>query len=127
MLAGIGALLLATTTLHPLSRFLLLVLWLGDCGWALRRLQQGWHPAGRLRLTSGGGVQVVTDGELPLTVCLRTGSVVTRRFAWLRFAPPGGPVRAELFLAAYSESRAWQGFQLVWRLGREAFGHPGTA
>ncbi len=127
MLTGIGAALLAVTSLPPLSRFLLLVLWLVDCGWALRRLRQGWRKAGRLRLTSDGQVQLVADGISPVCVSLRTGSVVMRRFAWLRFARPGGPVRAELFLAAYSESRAWQGFQLIWRLGREAFGHPGTA
>lgn len=127
MLAGIGAALLAATSLQPLGRLMLMVLWLGDCGWALHRLRQGWQPACRLRLTSGGEVQLVADGELPVAVSLRTGSVVTRRVAWLRFARPGGPVQAELFLAAYSENYAWQRFQLVWRLAHGAFGHPGTA
>ncbi len=127
VLTGIGAALLAVTSLPPLSRFLLLVLWLVDCGWALRRLRQGWRKAGRLRLTSDGQVQLVADGISPVCVSLRTGSVVMRRFAWLRLACRGGPVWAELFLSAYSESHAWQRFQLIWRLRREAFGHRGTA
>jgi hypothetical protein len=127
LLAVIGTILLAATPLDPLARIFLLVIWLGDCGWTLRRLHQGWHMLDRVRLSTSGAVQVRYGDRPPVAVALLTGTVVTRRVAWLRFARTGGPPRAELFLASGSERLVWQRFQLIWRLCRDSIGHRGVA
>ena len=126
-LACVGAGLLAATPIPVFLRILLLVIWLWDCVRSFRRLWRGWQRVECLRLSSAGTVQVVGHGESPVAVRLLTGTTVTRRVAWLRFARPGGPLQTELLLAANAEVLVWQRFQLIWRLCRESFGHPGTA
>jgi len=127
LLAVAGAALLVEMPTGRLSRLLLMVIWLGDCTWSLQRLWQGWRAVSVVRLSSSGVAQAWRKSESPLTVTLLSGSVVTRRLAWLRFARHGRPPQAELFLATGPADPVWQRLQLIWRLCRESIGQPGVA
>jgi hypothetical protein len=52
-----------------------------------------------------------------------TGSVVARRWAWLRLAGSDGIRYQELLLANRTDPDGWHRLQLAWQLRRRGFGH----
>jgi hypothetical protein len=123
----IGIVLIANLSIDKIWRFLLLVLWLADCGWTHWRCERGYARVRGIELDSGGTVKVAGPGGAVTLSGLRTGSVVYRQFAWLRFALPDGSRHAELLIAARASPVDWHRFQLIWHFCRATFGHPGRA
>lgn len=108
-------------------RLLLLVIWAGDCGFSLWRLERGYRRILGIRMDADGGFMLVGPGNAVTPGALVSGSLVYRRVAWLRFTLPGAGRHAELLLGARAESLDWHRFQLIWRLNRDIFGHPARA
>ena len=106
---------------------LLLVIWLGDCIGSQRRLNRAFARVRGLRLDSAGCLSVAGPRNSVSSTGLVTGSVVCRRFAWLRFRLPDGSRHAELLIATRARTLDWHRFQLIWRLCNTTFGHPGRA
>lgn len=119
----VGILLVFRIDIHFGWRCLLVTVWTADVGAATRRLLRGQRRVARLLLGSGGTLLAVRpDGRRePLT--LLGGSVVYRRVAWLRFRFADGCRHAELLCGDASRDPEWHCLQLIWRLGRDAFGH----
>ena len=122
-----GVLLIVCLPFDGAWRLLLLVIWLADCMRSLRRLAAAWPRVMAIRLDNHGTVGIDGPAGDRVTTTLASGSVVCRRFAWLRFRLPGGGSHAELLLAAHSGAVEWHRFQLIWRLCQKSFGHPGRA
>ncbi len=122
-----GAWLILAANIDGFLQLALLIPWLGDCAFSLLRLWRGFSATERIRLTNAGAVTVIDSAGRPTGVSLASGSIVGRRLGWLSIRWPDDRWHAELLSAANAESLAWHRFQLIWRLGREAFGHPGPA
>lgn len=131
-LSGIGLMLTGMALILSLpfpasARIALLLIWLVDCGLAFRRLAIAWRQVAAIRLDTEGTVHTeASDGRCVQTT-LATGSTVCRRVAWLRFRLADGRPHGELLLARGTEALTWHRFQLIWRLCRATFGHPGRA
>lgn len=125
LLAGI--ILILKLPLDGTWRILLVVIWVGDCGFGHWRLECGHGQVSRIRLDSDGGFWVVGPRGAAAPSGLVSGSFVCRRFAWLRFALPDGGRHGELLLATRVGSLEWHRFQLIWRLCSDIFGHPRRA
>ncbi len=131
-LSGIGLMLTGMALILSLpfptsSRIALLLIWLADCVLTLRRLAIAWRQVTAIRLDTQGALHIeAPDGRLVLTT-LASGSTVCRRVAWLRFRLADGRPHGELLFVRGTEALSWQRFQLIWRLCRVTFGHPGRA
>lgn len=125
MLIGMAVILCLPIAWH--WRTGLLLIWLGDCAWSRYRLERGSARFRGLRLDSTGGVSVAGPDDSITPTRLVTGSIVCRRVAWLRFRLPDGSQHAELLVAARARAVDWHRLQLIWRLCKQTFGHPGRA
>ena len=131
-LSGIGLMLTGMVLILSLPfstswRIVLLLIWLTDCSLTFSRLAIAWRQVTAIRLDIAGSVHTeAPDGSLVQTT-LESGSVVCRRVAWLRFRLADGRPHGELLLASGTEALTWHRFQLIWRLCRATFGHPGRA
>jgi hypothetical protein len=119
-----GSLLLIQLEIAIAWRVGLILLWTGDVGIAVRRLVRGQQRIDRIVMTSGGYLAGITPGGDREPMTLLPGSVVYRRIAWLRFRFADGHRHAELLAGNPRADRGFHGLQVIWRLGREAFGHP---
>lgn len=124
-LTGMGVILCLPIGWH--WRTGLMLIWLGDCTWSLLRFERGCARIMGLRLDSTGVVTVAGPDDSSMPTRLVSGSVVCRRVAWLRFRLPDGSQHAELLIAARIRTLDWHRLQLIWRLCKQTFGHPGRA
>ena len=122
-LALAGSVLILLLPLAAIWRILLLLVWLADCGWSLWRLQRGFTQVSELRLDAAGNISVGGPADRITSTSLVSGSVVSGRFAWLRFRLADGSGHSELLLPSCTRTYAWHRFQLIWRLCRDTFGH----
>ena len=127
LLAIAGAVLVLTLPLTWPTRVAVFALWTADSIHTQSRLRQGWAACRGIRMTNRGEIRILGPGERWRAVSLATGTLITRRFAWLRYTEPGGPTRAEFLLRRSAEAAAWHRLQVIWRLSRPAFGHAGAA
>ena len=130
--SGIALLLIGLAVIQflPLAgswRIVLLVIWLADCAWSQHRLRRAFARVRWLRLDSAGCFSVTGPDDSVTPTGMVTGSVVCRRCAWLRFRLPDGSRHAELLTATRATTLDWHRFQLIWRLCKQTFGHPGRA
>ena len=120
---GVAGTAVALTMPFPWpGRVLLTLLWLTDVVLSLNRLRQGWAHCDRLRISSTGDIRVTGPGGVRQPVTLATGTLVLRRFAWLRYTTPEGSARAEFLICRSPQDVDWHRFQVIWRLARSAFG-----
>lgn len=117
-----GAAIVLTLPFSWPLRALLMLIWLADVLISLRRMQRGWTACRRLRVSSAGDVRVTGPDGTRQAVRLATGTLVLRRFAWLRYTTRGGEVRAEFLICPSAADPDWHRFQVIWRLARGAFG-----
>ena len=91
------------------------ITWVCLCGYEGLAFRRGYREGGALRIAAGGAVErQCRDARWrPATLC--AGSIVLRRFAWLRIAPPGARPYAELVNATAQETENWRRLQVIWR------------
>ncbi|MDX1506771.1 MAG: hypothetical protein R3358_00735 [Woeseiaceae bacterium] len=121
MLGSGAALLVAgvvVLTVLPLSRPLAVA---GSVAWIFRvsrELAALWRVYGRLvgyRLFAGGDITVYTDAGPGLDGRVAPGTLVTRRWAWLRVVTSDGRAWAELVAGDAAGSQQWRRFQVIFR------------
>ncbi len=100
------------------------LLWTADVGYGMWRLVRGQQRLERIVVSSGGTLAAVSSDGSRDSLVLLTGSVVYRRIAWLRFRYSDGRQHAELLMGNPARDHGWHGLQLIWRMSRDAFGHP---
>lgn len=105
-------------------RWLLIALWSADVSTTIWSLVKGQRRVARIVIGSRGLLMAVQPCGRCEPVILLSGSVVYQRIAWLRFRFADGHHYAELLAGDARHDERWHGLQLIWHLGRDAFGHP---
>ena len=106
-------------------RLLLTLVWVFDTSREISRMTVGMRRTKRLRIDTAG--QVVAEdanGDLE-NLTLLSGSVVLRRFAWLRLEYSDNLHYAELFHGDPDKDLQWQRLQLIWQQAGSAFARSG--
>ena len=116
---GIG--IIAAMDIGAGWRCLGVLLWLLSSGRELFVITSGYKRFRCIRIYETGELQLLDANGNWCNAKALSGSIVLRRFAWLRLAPQGGRPYAELLCRERSESEAWRRFQVIWRhLGARA-------
>ena len=127
LFAAGGVIIVAGTNLPVAARGVLLLLWVLTSFLEVRRYLTNMRRICGFRVSASGHVRILApDGGVD-TVELDTGTTVLRTLAWIRVRFADGSRHGELLSARRAECRSWHRLQLIWRLCREAFGHPGGA
>lgn len=109
----------------PLSAFFrvfLGVCWLIRCGVETVVLTQCWSNVRRIGINSAGEVWLTDAAGQRVSATLLRGSIVIRRFAWLRMRLENGRNYAELVGGNAVEDFQWHRFQLIWQQTRQIIG-----
>jgi hypothetical protein len=109
----------------PLSAFLrvpLALLWLAWCSIEIHILTRAWARVSRIGINQLGEVWVSDNAGQRIPASLQSGSIVIRRFAWLRFRFGDGRKYAELVSGNAVEDNQWHRFQLIWKQSRQIVG-----
>lgn len=122
-----GAWLIVGLALEPLWRAGLVVCWLLDSAFVLRRQRCGERGVRALYMAVDGTFCVITADGVREPSVLLAGTVVNRRFAWLRLERKDGCRYGELVSASCCGAVAWHRFQLVWRQTAHIIGHTDRA
>ena len=125
VLALCGAIVISSSNFPVGLRGILLAMWTFESLRELRNYASGLRQIRGFRLSASGRIRVLTATGNVMAVELETGTMVLRHFAWIRVRFADGRRHGELLAACRADSRSWHRLQLVFRLCREAFGHPG--
>ena len=127
VLAAGGVVVIAGINLPAAVRGMLILLWIFESLREIRNYLAGLRRIRGFRLSTAGSVQVLARTGGAEVAELDTGTMVLPALAWIRVRLADGTRHGELLTERRVETRAWHRLQLVWRLCREAFGHPGGA
>ena len=114
--ATLGTLLLLTLPLHPGATIPGAVAWLSFFSWEFILLRRGFVSCHRIRVMADGGIRLLGADGSWRTARLATGTVVLRRYAWIRCRTEPGQYCAELVRGNCRESEDWRRLQVIWRL-----------
>jgi hypothetical protein len=107
-------------------RLTLAACWCADAGITLSRLRTAACRLALIRVRADG-IEVLRQDGMIVDALLLSGSVVTRRLAWLRLVSADGTRHRELIVGRWSDPASWHRLQLLWQLRDPGFGHPGAA
>ncbi len=109
----------------PAWRGLIIVAWVADVLREMIRMTAGAARVRLLRLDESG--HIVAERPDGGTECLTllTGSLVLRRFAWLRLRFPDNRQYAELICGDPAKDLEWQRLQLIWQQSGGTFARSG--
>ena len=122
VLGAVGIGIVMTLPFPWQGRLPLALLWLADVVYSLSRFRQGWAHCSHLRISCTGEIHVSGPGGDRQPVTLATGTLILRRFAWVRYTTRTGLTRAEFLICRSPRDTDWHRFQVIWRLARAAFG-----
>ena len=117
-----GFALILHMPLNALSRLSLVVLWLAWCGIEIGTLTKAWQRVRQICFNTRGEVWISDIVGHRSQVSLQRGSLVTRRFAWLRMRLEDGRNYAELVSGNAVQDCQWHRFQLIWKQSRQIIG-----
>jgi len=112
-LGGVAA--IVAMPLDVVGKWLGVIAWLLVGGNELRLTVSRYRDCRRLRIEPGGSIEVGgRDGSWrAATLC--PGSLVLRRWAWLRFDAGEGRRHQELFRRRAAKTEDWRRLQVIWR------------
>jgi len=105
-----------------LLRLTLALVWLIWCSVETGVLARSWAEVSRIGINQLGEVWVTDIAGHRLSVSLLRGSIVTRRFAWLRLCFEDGRKYAEFVSGNAVEDNQWHRFQLIWKQSSQIVG-----
>lgn len=115
ILVAAGIVLILTLELDVAIRALLCLAWLAAGQRELIRIERGFESCIKIRLSSDGKAAVLNNDLEWSPATLRTGSVVLRKFAWLRLQTSGGEPIVELLRGNTRHGQDWRHLQVIWR------------
>ena len=113
VIAGIAA--IATLPLSLSARMATALTWCVASVWELWRIGTGWADCRALRIFGDGQIRVRGGGDEWVRARLLPGSVLLRRWAWIRVRREDGPVFAELLRGSCRIRHDWRRLQVIWR------------
>jgi hypothetical protein len=89
--------------------------WCLACAWELRRIVAAWADCQSLRIGVAGEFRVLGgDGEWTRARLL-PGSLLLRRWAWIRIHREDGVIVTELLRGSCRKCHDWRRLQVIWR------------
>jgi hypothetical protein len=114
-LAACGLIVVASLPWSPALLIAIGAAWAGRSGWELLRLCRAWTDCLGLRLAADGGAKTLgADGRWRPAGVLN-GSVLLRRWGWVRLRTESGTVFAEPLRGSCRKSHDWRRLQVIWR------------
>ncbi len=113
--AAIALLVILTMSLSPAVRAIGCVLCCLYSRHELRRLQRGFAACLEIRVGAGGDVRLCNSEGLWVAARLQTGSLLLRRYAWLRLKTSDGREFAEPLRGDAMQDANWRRLQVIWR------------
>ena len=115
LVALLGALAICLATVTLWVRLPALVAWIGLSYREIVALRRGWRRSRGLRLYADGRVDIRRDGAAWESAELADGSILLRRFGWLRLVAADGTPIHELVRGSCREDREWRRLHVIWR------------
>lgn len=116
LLLGIaGVPVIAMLGIDTSGKALLAVAWLAVFAWQWWGLRCAYARNGILRVDAEGRARCRLGGGDWEPLEILPGSIVTRRWAWLRLGRADAPGYAELLRGEARQSEDWRRFQVIWR------------
>ena len=112
-IAGVLVILLLPTDLW--MRLAACIVWVATSAREHRQLQRGWADCRALRFTANGDLTVLGADQTWRTAHRETGSVLLRKFGWIRLRDHRGVVFGELLSGDDRVSPDWRRLQVIWR------------
>ncbi len=113
--AALGVLLIAVLPVAALLRAGIAAGWLLYVGRDLAGFQRAWRRYRCVAVDGELGLRLLDAGGNWHSAEVLPGSVVLRRFAWLRIRDDAGVVFAEPLEGRCRESPQWRRLQVIWR------------
>ena len=113
VIAGIAA--IDTLPLSRIARMAAALTWCLVCAWELWRIRAAWADCRALRVFGDGEIRVRGRGGEWVRARLLPGSLLLRRWAWIRIRREDGPVFAELLQGSCRIRHDWRRLQVIWR------------
>ncbi|MCO4810697.1 MAG: hypothetical protein KC572_03790 [Gammaproteobacteria bacterium] len=91
------------------------LLWVGSAARDHWQLQRGWADCLALRFTASGELSVLGADQTWRAARRQSGSVLLRKFGWIRLRDHRGLVFGELLFGDDRASPDWRRLQVIWR------------
>ena len=114
-LAVLGAVAIALATVSAWVRLPAFAAWAALSFFEIRRLRRGWRRAHGMRFYASGDVEVRDREGAWQAAELADGSVLLRRFGWLRLVAHDGAQIHELVRGRCREDHQWRRLHVIWR------------
>ena len=115
IVALLGALAISLATVSVWVRLPALVVWIALSYREIVALRRGWRRSCGVRLYADGRVDIRRDGAAWESAELADGSILLRRFGWLRLVASDGARIHELVRGSCREDREWRRLHVIWR------------
>ncbi len=113
--ALLGTLAIALATVPAWLRLPSLAAWIAVSRCEINALRRGWQRCDGVRFHAGGDVEVLVPGDGWRPGALADGSVLLRRFGWIRLVADDGTRIHELVRGSCREDRHWRRLHVIWR------------
>lgn len=107
--------MILTLPVAPHLRAIAAPLWLLINLRQLVTIREGQRRCRRLRIEHDGRIRISAPDGCCMTATLRAGSLVLKRFAWLRFRSDDGRQFAEFVRRKSPRDEQWRRLQVIWR------------
>ena len=115
LLTAIGFMLIFWLELNILVRMLAASMWGALSYFELRHLRRGFNRFVAIRVFPGAVILLQNIDQEWISAELLTGSLLLRKFGWLRLRSADGYRFAELLRGDARESHQWRRLQVIWR------------
>ncbi len=113
--ALLGTLAIVSATVPFWARMAALVLWVVYSWREMVALRRGWQRCHGVRFLASGDVEIRSGSGAWEQAELADGSVLLRRFGWLRFSTNDGTGVQELIRGCCRKDRDWRRLHVIWR------------
>jgi len=113
--AVIGLAMILALSIPPVWRAFAALVWLVTNGRELVLIAKGYKRCRCIRIGHGGDVELLGHDGSWMLATLVSGSVVLRKYAWLRLETREGLRFAELVRAKNTQNKEWRRLQVIWR------------
>ncbi|MDJ0749276.1 MAG: hypothetical protein QNJ11_07315 [Woeseiaceae bacterium] len=111
----LGGLAIALATASAWVRLPAFVVWVVFSCRELLALRRGWRRCHRIRILADGGVEILGQSGAWYRAGLADGSVLLRRYGWLRLDPEDGAVIHEPVRGNRRRDPDWRRLHVIWR------------
>ena len=113
--AVVGLAMILALSMPPVWRAVAALVWLVMNGRELALMAKGYKRCRRIRIGYGGDVELLGRDGGWMSATLVSGSVVLRKYAWLRLETGEGLRFAEPVRAKNAQNKDWRRLQVIWR------------